>query len=241
MECNDDVYGVYLWKNTTFLDARRTRRGVLVEMVDRPFWGITCFMDKVVQSSLVDEEVYHRMLTTPALAELSLQQIPTPYQFCIFGGGEGATARELLHSHTNVSHVDMIEWDEEVVDLFRERYPQWGKGVWNDRRLRIEFANAFEICGQNRHRQYDWIFIDMFDIGENDLDKMCGFLQSVAPWTRHGFTLYVLTQGLFPALNIPLLNALKGFVERMGFQVTFDTQHVPSFHGYAIFLRAVRL
>lgn len=239
MEQDKATYGAYVWHDSQLLDARRTRRGVLIEIVDRPHWGLSCFMDGVVQSSLVDEAVYHRMLTAPALAELALQQISTPYSFCIFGGGEGATARELLQD-TQVSCVDMIEWDEEVVALFQERYPQWARGVWNDRRLRIEFADAFEICNQNRHRQYDWLFIDLFDIDDKDVNKMCSFLLKVIPWTRHGLTMYLTTQSPFPNLETPLFAVLRSFLEERGFDVNFDTQHVPSFHGYAIFLRAVR-
>ena len=241
MEYDLTVKGSYIWNDSVLLDARRTRRGVLVEIVDRPFWGLSCFMNNQVQSSLADEEVYHKMLTAPALAELALQGITKPYQFCIFGGGEGATARELLINQVDVSSVDMIEWDEEVVALFRERYPQWGKGVWEDRRLRIEFADAFEVCLQNRRRQYDWLFIDLFDIDTKDVNRMTGFLFNVAAWTRQGLTLYVTTQSMFPDLNHPLLLTLKCALEGIGFDVFFDTQHVPSFHGYAIFLRAVRV
>lgn len=240
LEHNPAVFGSYIWNDTNLLDARRTRRGVLVEIVDRPHWGLTCFMNGVVQSSLADEKVYHQALTAPALAELALQQLPTPYTFCVFGGGEGATARELLVNRINTSHVDMIEWDEEVVELFRERYPQWGQGVWNDRRLRVEFADAFVVCEQNRHRQYDWLFVDLFDLDDKELNKMVQLLQKVAPWTRHGLTAYLTTQSPFPNLDTHLFVALKAFMERMGFMVTFDTQHVPSFHGYAVFLRATR-
>lgn len=240
MEKDPVTHGSYIWHDSQMLDARRTRRGVLVEIIDRPHWGLTCYMNGVVQSSLADEKVYHRMLTAPAFAELALQQIPTPYTFCVFGGGEGATARELLNNNINVSSVDMIEWDEEVVTLFRERYPQWGCGVWNDRRLRIEFADAFAVCSQNRHRQYDWLFIDLFDIEDEDLNKMCSFLLSVMPWTRHGLTLYVTTQSPFPNMETALFVFLRDFMAGMGFEVHFDTQHVPSFHGYAVFLRAVR-
>lgn len=241
MEHDTTVGGCYIWNDSTLLDARRTRRGVLIEIVDRPFWGLSCFMNNQVQSSLADEEVYHKMLTAPAFTELALQGITKPYQFCIFGGGEGATARELLLNQPDVSSVDMIEWDEEVVALFRERYPQWGQGAWNDRRLRVEFADAFEVCIQNRRRQYDWLFIDLFDIDTKDVNKMSGFLFNVAAWTRHGFTLYVTTQSMFPDLNHPLLLTLKCAMEGIGFDVFFDTQHVPSFHGYAIFLRGVRV
>jgi predicted membrane-bound spermidine synthase len=240
MEQDPITRGAYLWHDSQMLDARRTRRGVLIEIVDRPHWGLTCYMDGVVQSSLADEEVYHKMLTAPAFAELAFQQITTPYTFCIFGGGEGATARELLRDNPHVSSVDMIEWDEEVVTLFRERYPQWGRGVWNDRRLRVEFADAFEVCRQNRHRQYDWLFIDLFDVDEKDLNKVCAFLLNVFSWTRHGLTLYIGTQSPFPNLQVPMYEMLKSFLESRGFDVFFDTQHVPSFHGYAIYLRAVR-
>ena len=254
MEKDPATGGMYIWNNSLMLDARRTKRNTLIEIVEREHWGLTCYMDKTIQSCLADEKAYHGMLTGPALAELAFLkgtptgsatdiEGPTPYALCVFGGGEGATARDLLRAGGGhiVDSVDMIEWDEEVVTLFRERYPQWGQGVWHDRRLRIEFADAFEVCTQNRHRQYDWLFVDLFDIEEGMIDKMCGFLQSVAPWTRHGLTLYVTNHTLFPDPEEICVKRIREFLEKIGFQVYLDTQHVPSFHGYAIFLRAVRI
>ena len=243
MEKDPATGGIYIWNNSLMLDARHTKRNTLIEIVDREHWGLTCYMDKTIQSCLADERAYHGMLTGPALAELAMLQTPTPYSFCVFGGGEGATARDLLRSGEGraVGSLDMIEWDEEVVALFRDRYPQWGQGVWHDRRLRIEFADAFEVCAQNRYRQYDWLFVDLFDIEEALIDKMCAFLQSVAPWTRHGITLYVNNHTLFPNPDDLCVKRIGEFLRSIGFDVQMDTQHVPSFHGYAIFLRATRI
>jgi spermidine synthase len=61
----------------------------------------------------------------------------------IIGGGEGATAREVL-KWPDVEQVDMYEWDKDVVSLFSTKYPQWAKGAWENPKLSIHYEDIFE-------------------------------------------------------------------------------------------------
>ena len=54
----------------------------------------------------------------------------------------------------------MIEWDKDVVDLFRTTYPQWAKGAWDDPRLTIEYSDIFK---KTISKKYDVIIIDLFE------------------------------------------------------------------------------
>jgi len=66
----------------------------------------TLFLDGKVQSSEVDEWVYHELLVHPALLHH-----PSPRRVFIAGGGEGATAREVLR-HPTVEEVVMVDIDK---------------------------------------------------------------------------------------------------------------------------------
>jgi len=66
----------------------------------------TLFLDGKVQSSEVDEWVYHELLVHPAML-----MHPNPKTVFICGGGEGATAREVLR-HKSVEKLVMVDIDK---------------------------------------------------------------------------------------------------------------------------------
>jgi|LauGreDrversion4_2_1035121.scaffolds.fasta_scaffold14228_3 predicted membrane-bound spermidine synthase len=144
------------WKGAHVVDQRTTERGTVLEMVDRPRWGLACYMNGEIQSAVVDERVYHEALVHPAMVHTH------PRRVLILGGGEGATAREVL-KWQSVQHVDMYEWDREVVDIFRQ-YPQWSQGAWEDPRLHVHYEDAFDVIRPGVFPEpYDVIIIDLFE------------------------------------------------------------------------------
>lgn len=82
-----------------------------VDLIDVGPFGKTLFLDGKVQSSEVDEWVYHELLVHPALI-----MHPNPKTVFICGGGEGATAREVLR-HKSVEKVVMVDIDQVVCDF----------------------------------------------------------------------------------------------------------------------------
>ena len=126
------------WHNASIKDSIETSRGTKVEMVERPQWGLACYMDNSIQSALIDEKIYHEALVHPVMLSVKERK-----RVMIIGGGEGATAREVL-KWSDVKEVDMFEWDRDVVELFRNKYSQWAQGAWDDPRLMINYSNIFE-------------------------------------------------------------------------------------------------
>ena len=158
-----------------------THRGTAIKMIYTPELGISCYMDNKIQSSEFDEKEYHCALVDPIMQKLK------PRSVCIFGGGEGATAREVL-KYEYVEHVLMIEWDKDVLELFIRRFPQWAKGAWQDKRLRIEIADAFTVC--NDVRQYDVIIVDLFDPADGQSLKWFNFITHIVKWAQLGVAIY---------------------------------------------------
>jgi spermidine synthase len=152
----------------------------------------------------------------------------------IFGGGEGATAREVLR-WDSVIHVDMIDWDEDVVTTFRTRFPEWFSG-WNDPRLHLHFEDAFERVQRIPDELYDAIIIDMFDVDETMVYPCVMFLEQVAKWTKGRIGMYVTTHTPFVRLDDPVLVKLRNVLKNMGFKTRILSTYIPSFHGYSVFL-----
>lgn len=164
------------WKHATIKDTIQTHRGTLVEMVERPEWGMTCYMDRVIQSCEQDESLYHESLVHPAMASTECRK-----RVMIVGGGEGATAREVL-KWPDVEHVDMYEWDKDVVSLFSTKYPQWAKGAWNHPTLSIHYEDIFKEITCYPLNRYDVIIIDLFDPSDDNMKSWATLFEHLPYW-----------------------------------------------------------
>ena len=172
---------VYLWRNAEVEKTIHTQRGTLVEMVNHPQWGKTCYMDGDIQSSEIDEKLYHESLVHPVMCS-----VKTPKRIMIMGGGEGATAREIL-KWDSVEHIDMYEWDQDVIDLFKQHYPQWAKGAWDDSRLHLHTNDIFEVIQQppvSESDRYDVIIIDLFEPSMENKPAWKTLFNNLSQWIR---------------------------------------------------------
>lgn len=175
-----DEFGVeHKWHNVNHLTSLKTHRGTQIEMIHRPGWGVACYMDNSIQSCEVDEKIYHESLVHPVMAS-----VKTRRRVMIIGGGEGATAREVL-KWPDVEQVDMYEWDEDVVKLFRTEYPQWAKGAWDDSRLSLRHVDIFKTITHHPHtlNKYDVIIVDLFDPCEENHPLWDILLKNLHGWT----------------------------------------------------------
>jgi spermidine synthase len=179
LEDTNEEFGVtHIWKDAKILDSIKTSRGTTVEMIERPKWGIACYMDNSIQSALIDEKIYHESLVHPVMLSVKERK-----RVMIIGGGEGATAREVL-KWGDVEQVDMYEWDKDVVNLFKEKYPQWAKGAWDDSRLKLHFDDIFETIKNppSRFNKYDVIIIDLFEPCEENKEQWKILIKSLHNW-----------------------------------------------------------
>ncbi len=172
-----EEFGVaHKWHNVEIKESIVTHRGTKVEIIERPKWGLACYMDNSIQSALIDEKIYHEALVHPVMAS-----VPNRKRVMIIGGGEGATAREVL-KWPGVEEVDMFEWDEDVVNLFRNKYPQWAKGAWNDPRLILYYSDIFKAIKETPSNKYDVIIIDLFEPCEENKELWKILLKSLHNW-----------------------------------------------------------
>jgi spermidine synthase len=238
VEENPQLSVTYTWKGCRIIKDITTEKGTRIEMVDRPVWGLSCFMDKVVQSCELDEHKYHGSFVLSG-ASLIPKGTVGP-KICIFGGGEGALARDVFHYLPTTESVHMIEWDRGVVDLFQQRFQQWARGAWEDPRLTIQYEDAFSVCKEERTNRYDMVLVDLFDIEEDDLTKWKDFIRSASGWSKGSFAMYIGTQAPFVKTNGGIPRKLRRTLKDCGFTTKFKSFYVPSFQGYAVFLLGKR-
>lgn len=224
-------FGVkHSWQHTQTLDSHVTSRGTHLEMIHRPGWGIACYMDNAIQSCEVDEYLYHESLVHPVMSSGDAKHV------MIIGGGEGATAREVLK--WPVQKVDMYEWDADVVVTFKEKYPQWAKGAWDDKRLSVYFDDIFEVTKAPPTKLYDVIVIDLFDPEQENLPQWADLLKNLKKWMRPHARM-VIFSGIRNVLrqkqNYDLLADMIKDKMRL-VKVTPYKVFIPSFSGESTFL-----
>ena len=129
--------------------------------------GTCIVLDGDIQSCESDEAIYHEALVHPAILAH-----PTPETVLIMGGGEGATAREVLR-HPGVKKAIMVDIDKEFVDLCRTHIPQWGEAAFADDRLEVHYMDINLYLKETDDR-FDVVIGDLIDVA--DWDSPAAFL-----------------------------------------------------------------
>ena len=127
-----------------------------VQIIETEQFGKTLVLDSKTQSTEADEHVYHETLVHPAML-----MHPNPKRVYIGGGGELATAREVL-KHSSVELCVMVDIDKVVVDVSKQELKQWSDGVCDDPRLELVIGDAKSFL-ENDTREYNVIIMDIAD------------------------------------------------------------------------------
>ncbi len=125
-----------------------------IEIIRTGSFGKCLVLDGKMQSSEIDEFIYHEALVQPAMLTH-----PCPETVFIAGGGEGATLREIL-SHNTVKRVVMIDIDEEVIATCKRFLPDHSQGAFEDKRTELHHTDARDYlakCGE----AFDIVIIDL--------------------------------------------------------------------------------
>ena len=126
------------------------------EIIRSGAFGKCLVLDGKIQSSEVDEVIYHQALVQPAMVTH-----PCPETVFIAGGGEGATLREAL-SHNTVKRAVMVDIDEEVVAICKKYLPDYSVGSFEDKRTELYHTDARDYLAKGGE-VFDIIIIDLPD------------------------------------------------------------------------------
>ena len=221
------------WHNANVRDSVHTNRGTHIEMVHRPNWGMACYMNNAIQSCESDEWIYHESLVHPVMLCQGKKD-----RVMIIGGGEGATAREVLK--WPVGHVDMYEWDQEVVQLFQQKYPQWAKGAWQDQRLHIHHDDIMKRILEPPNDPYDVIVVDLFDPEPEYMEAWNTLLKHLPLWLAHNGSI-VFYSGIHTMFENKkpyqiISEKIKYYMPSNTYEVIPYQTYIPSFSGQSVFL-----
>jgi spermidine synthase len=146
------------------LEQRIQVRGVLYEgrsdyqsirVLDTVPFGRALILDGVLQTTEMDEFIYHEMIVHPLL--ISLAQ---PERVLIIGGGDGGCLRRVLEHP--LREVVEVELDRAVVEACRRYLPQVSSGAFDDPRLQLLFADGYEFV-EKAQEPFDAIVVDLTD------------------------------------------------------------------------------
>ena len=125
-----------------------------VECFHNQFLGKVLFLDGKIQSAQVDEYMYHESLVHPTLITH-----PSPRRALIFGGGEGATLREVL-KHGTIEEAIMVDIDKKLVELCRKYLPEWSDGAFSNPKTDLVYGDARRFV-EKTQKKFDIIISDL--------------------------------------------------------------------------------
>ena len=156
-----------IWIDENHKDSRYGLKGKLVVRKKTAYqeiiilktfeYGNALMLDGCWMTSDRDEKYYHECLVHPALSNLS--KINT---VLIIGGGDGGTLRECL-KYKDITAIDLVEIDEEVINLSRHFLKKVGGNSWLDKRLKINICDGYKWVKNIKNNYYDAILIDCSD------------------------------------------------------------------------------
>lgn len=118
-------------------------------------YGTLLTLDDLVMTTAKDEFVYHELIT-----HVPLFGHKQPERVLIIGGGDGGTAREVV-KHPTVTHVDMVEIDQDVVEMSKQYMPFLSKELANPK-VHLFFQDGVEFV-KKASTAYDVMIIDSTD------------------------------------------------------------------------------
>lgn len=138
-----------------------------IDIIQTSF-GKTLVTDGKTQSTAMDEFAYHESLVHPSLLKAGVTlsstntQVSPPRKVFIGGGGELATAREVL-KHKSVDRVLMVDLDEVVLRECQKYLHEWGgDAVATNPRLELKIGDAYAYL-MSCEEKFDVIIMDISD------------------------------------------------------------------------------
>jgi spermidine synthase len=136
-----------------------------VQIVDLHGFGRALILDNYIQSTELDEYIYHETLVHPPMTSH-----PNPMDILIIGGSEGATLREVL-KHSCVERVVMVDIDGELIEYTRKYLETMHKGAFESEKLRLVIGDGYKYVMEAGPDQFDVVILDLTDPYSSEIAK----------------------------------------------------------------------
>lgn len=125
------------------------------QICEVPRFGKSLFLDYNIQTSILDEYIFHECMSQPAMT-----LHPNPRRVLVCGGGEGATLREAL-THATVEAAVMVDIDRDLVEMVKVNMPEWHQGAFDDPRTTLLHEDARGYIAAHARPGFDVILSDL--------------------------------------------------------------------------------
>lgn len=126
-----------------------------IDVMTSKEFGTFLTLDGLMMVTQKDEFIYHDMIVHVPMATN-----PRISKVLVIGAGDGGTIRELTR-YDSVTHIDMVEIDEMVVDVCRRYLPQTASKL-TDPRVHIYYRDGLQFV-RGKENEYDLIIVDSTD------------------------------------------------------------------------------
>jgi len=124
-------------------------------VIETEQFGRMLVLDNIIQTNIVDEFVYHEMIT-----HVPLFTHKNPKKALVIGGGDGGAIREIL-KHTSIEKAVLVEIDGKVVEAAKKYLPEISCGL-DDERAEVVIDDGIKYINEHKN-EFDVISIDSTD------------------------------------------------------------------------------
>lgn len=198
-----------------------------ISTVATPAFGQLYTLDGAAMACDREEYVVHE-----SLVHMAALVHPAPVRALVLGGGDGASARELL-KHPGIRQIVVAELDPAVVSAVRRFIPALPHGAFEDSRVDLRIGDAARSL-HAAHRAGERFDLILFDLTEPD-DPACAHLhgsdflklcaESLAP---HGIIQVQLGSPAFQASKVRMLH---GRLASLFPELRLALLHAPLYGG----------
>ena len=209
--------------------------------------GLAFYINGELQFHTEDEQIYHEYLVVPAIAlaakrflDLSVSQgniVNEGLRVLICGGGDGLAARDVLR-FPEVSSIDLVDFNPEVVELGKTVFAPFNHDSLSDRKVNIHIQDAFLFLSDRLE--------NIANSGDLYHVVICDFTYPTSPEeTRvHSQEWFQLIRQVLHPQGIIAENAVSPDRNTSGFWCMYQTiwsagtiakpmqVHIPSFHQH---------
>jgi predicted membrane-bound spermidine synthase len=162
----DDIKELrHLLSNSHSLLYEGGKRGDTVKVLETS--DVRLYLDKQLQFSSLDEQIYHEALVHPALSMVQKRD-----RVLIAGGGDGFAIREVL-KYPDVKHIDLVDLDPLMNHIARNihKVSSLNKRALHDKRVSLH-QKDIQVFQKEQKELFDVIIVDLPDPGDKMLSRL---------------------------------------------------------------------
>jgi predicted membrane-bound spermidine synthase len=128
---------------------------------------VRLYLDKQLQFSSLDEQIYHEALVHPALSMVQKRE-----RILIAGGGDGFAIREVL-KYPDVKHIDLVDLDPLMIHMASNipKVANLNQRALHDKRVSVH-QKDIQVFQKEQKEPYDVIIVDLPDPGDEILSRL---------------------------------------------------------------------